>query len=337
MSSSGSNSRIGRGIRHGPAPPESWRTVSAIASRSLETPEQLAAWWREADDQAEVEGSRSPPTTRSTLACRPPRAVADRPAQRGPEFTVTSCLAAGTPIITELGPRPSRRSNRGIVCWHAGRPDGRAGVQAGPGANDPGEGRASTPPDNVGMRWSARRASVLDQRIGWVQARAWPGMPLHAGERSDRGPRSVEPAGRTGLQPDRRRRVAYFVGRESPILSHDVTPRAPTKFRLSPVWLRSGRRGMTRGRTFRAFGERTRPLEWSGRKTRKTTYARSRGQCGQPRCRRKYVPAEPISQDNAARLTSPLEKKGVLTSGRGCAFWGWLSRPLAPDRTSTRT
>lgn len=224
----------------GPRAARVLRTVSAIASRSLETPEQLAAWWREADDRAEVRGQQVSANYESTwyVDRRGPSRIARPNVVR--EFTVASCLAAGTQIITELGPRAVETIEPGDRVL-------AQDVETGELAFKPVLGRTIREKAVLQRLRTMGDEMVCSQGhpfwingIGWVQARALqPGMPLHTVNGAIEV-RSVEPAGEgTVYNLIVADAHSYFVGRESPILSHDVMPRAPTNSLvpgLAPLW-----------------------------------------------------------------------------------------------------
>jgi intein/homing endonuclease len=206
----------------------------------LETPEQLAAWWREADDRAEVRGQQVSANYESTwyVDRRGPSRIARPNVVR--EFTIASCLAAGTPIITELGPRAVETIEPGDRVL-------AQDVETGELAFKPVLGRTIREKAVLQRLRTMGDEMVCSQGhpfwingIGWVQARALqPGMPLHTVNGAIEV-RSVEPAGEgTVYNLIVADAHSYFVGRESPILSHDVTPRAPTNSLvpgLAPLW-----------------------------------------------------------------------------------------------------
>lgn len=213
------------------------KTVSAIAGRSLQTPEELAAWWREADDREAA--TQTSATYESTwyVDRRGPSRIG-RPNYR--EYSIPSCLAAGTPITTELGPRAMETIALGDRVL-------TQDVETGELSFKPVLGRTVREKAVLYRLRTAGDEIVCSQGhpfwingIGWVQARSLAvGMPLHT-VRGATEIESIEPAGEGAVYNLVVAEAhSYFVGRETPFLSHDVTPRQPTNALvpgLLPLW-----------------------------------------------------------------------------------------------------
>lgn len=215
------------------------RTVSAIADRSLQTPEELAAWWQKIDDRAPANGQVSANYESTWYVDRRGPTRNGRPSVIR-EISIPSCLATGTPIVTELGPRAVETIEPGDRVL-------AQDVETGELVFKPVLGRTVRERATLHRLRTAGDEVVCSQGhpfwvngIGWVQARGLQaGMPLHT-VRGAMEIRSVEPAGEgTVYNLIVADTHSYFVGSESPFLSHDVTPRAPTNSLvpgLAPLW-----------------------------------------------------------------------------------------------------
>ena len=215
------------------------RTVSAIAGRPLETPAEVAAWWRDVEDQLPVKNQVSANYESTWYVDRRGVSRNNRP-NITREVRMHSCLVAGTPIVTELGPRAVETIEPGDRVL-------AQDVETGELVFKPVLGRTLREKAVLYRLRTAGDEVVCSQGhpfwingLGWVQARSLQaGMPLHT-VRGSTEVRSVEPAGEGAVHnlivADTH---SYFVGSESPFLSHDVTPRAPTNSLvpgLSPLW-----------------------------------------------------------------------------------------------------
>jgi len=152
-----------------------------------------------------------------------------------------SCLVAGTPIMTESGPKAVEAIEPGdrILSQE---------IETGELSFQPVLGRTQREKATLQRLKTADNEIVCSQGhpfwvngIGWVQARALrPGMPLH----TVLGATEVASTEGAGEGTVHNLVVAdshtYFIGKANALLSHDVTHRQPTNVLvpgLQPIWL----------------------------------------------------------------------------------------------------
>lgn len=217
------------------------RIVAEISGERLKDAESVWEWWGRANDMNEAKEIVSIDYEQPWYVDRRTRRVQPQAYQSFQYAQAMSCLTAGTPLVTETGPRPIEEIGIGDRVL----------------AQDPETGELAFKP--VVARMSREKAKLTrlktaDDEIvcsqghpywvnamGWVQARHLrPGLPLHTVQGS-LDVVSVEPAG-TGtvynvIVADSH---SYFVGKTSAVLSHDISPRDPTNAivpGLQPLWL----------------------------------------------------------------------------------------------------
>lgn len=232
---------IGRAARDQVRSDRALRIVSEVSGKPATTANEAWAWWADVNDGAEAKEIVSLNYEQPWYVDRRTRRVQPAPYQTVDIVRPHSCLAAGTPVLTETGARPIEEIEIGdrILAQD---------IESGELAYKPVLARTSRDNGRLTRLKTAADDIVCSQGhpfwvngMGWVQARHLrPGLPLHTVQGS-LDVVSTEPAG-TGtvfnlVVADSH---SYFVGKSQAFLSHDVTPRDPTNAivpGLQPLWL----------------------------------------------------------------------------------------------------
>lgn len=227
------------------------RTVSRVVGRTFSRASEVWEWWDEAEDvlRAQERISRNYNDSWYIDARRrtiqpskvPFYQFARVQALIEPQVLRLSCLAAGTPIVTETGVRP-------IESIEIGDRVLAQDLETGELAFKPVFARTTREKAKLYRLKTASDEIVCSQghpfwanAIGWVQARSLkPGMRLHTTSGTTEVV-SIEPAGEgTVYNVVAADMHTYFVGKTRAFLSHDVTPRQATNALvpgLQPIWM----------------------------------------------------------------------------------------------------
>jgi hypothetical protein len=217
------------------------RIVTEVSGERLKDPESVWEWWGRANDMNEAKEIVSLDYEQPWYVDRRTRRVQPAAYQSFQYAQAASCLTAGTPLVTETGPRPIEEITIGDRVL-------AQDLETGELVFKPVVARMSREKAKLIRLKTADDEIVCSQghpywinAMGWVQARYLrPGLPLHTAQGS-LDVVSVEPAG-TGtvynvIVADAH---SYFVGKTSAVLSHDISPRDPTNTvvpGLQPLWL----------------------------------------------------------------------------------------------------
>lgn len=217
------------------------RIVSEVSGRTVASAEEAWDWWAGVNDGAEAKEVVSLNYEQPWYIDRRTRRARPAPSQVIDIIRPGSCLAKGTPILTETGARPIEEIEIGdrILAQD---------IESGELTYQPVLARTSRDNAQLIRLKTAGDEVVCSQGhpfwingMGWVQAQHLRhGLKLHTLQGS-LDIASIEPA-KTGTVFNLvvAESHSYFVGKAQAFLSHDITPRDPTNAivpGLQPVWL----------------------------------------------------------------------------------------------------